>query len=353
VQTAQVIVLVLDRTGRIVHFNPFLEELLGCSLAQVQGQDGFSTFFAQHDQPAMRDLFDQALTGNMVEGRLCPAQARSAGPCDIDWRVRALRGPHQTVMGVLFIGHDVTDLKQAQVRSLQAERLAAVGAMVTMLNHESRSALQENQACLEMLRWQLEGQAKALALVDRLQQQQDRLHRLHEDLRGYAAPLQLQWCVCDLAQIWRQAWSDRVSLRPGLQAVLQEEHGEEDLHCPVDRFRLEQVFRNLLDNSLDACSPPAQITIGCSATTLRGQPALQIAVRDNGPGLTAVQRLRLFEPFFTTKKQGTGLGLAISQRIVEAHGGRIAVGNGAGPGTEIVITLPRGSHEPTVAHPDR
>jgi signal transduction histidine kinase len=68
---------------------------------------------------------------------------------------------------------------------------------------------------------------------------------------------------------------------------------------------------------------------------------LQIAVRDNGPGLTAEQRQRIFEPFFTTKTKGPGLGMAIAQRIVEAHGGQIAVGENSGPGAEILLLLPR------------
>jgi len=74
---------------------------------------------------------------------------------------------------------------------------------------------------------------------------------------------------------------------------------------------------------------------------LDGRPALRIAVRDNGPGLSPEQRQRIFDPFFTTKTKGTGLGMAIAKRIIDAHGGRIAVGNVAGPGAEILLTLPR------------
>src|SRR5512142_1195776 len=64
--------------------------------------------------------------------------------------------------------------------------------------------------------------------------------------------------------------------------------------------------------------------------------------RAHGPGLDPEQKQRLFEPFYTTKTKGTGLGLSITKRIVEAHGGRIAVGENGGPGAEIILTLPRG-----------
>ena len=67
---------------------------------------------------------------------------------------------------------------------------------------------------------------------------------------------------------------------------------------------------------------------------------IQISVRDNGPGLNPEQQERIFEPFYTTKTKGTGLGMAIAQRIVEAHHGRIQVGDVSGPGAEILVTLP-------------
>jgi signal transduction histidine kinase len=81
--------------------------------------------------------------------------------------------------------------------------------------------------------------------------------------------------------------------------------------------------------------------VRCTEARLGDRPALCVAVRDNGPGLNAEQRRRIFEPFFTTKTKGTGLGMAIAKRIVEAHGGRLAVGTGTGPGAEIILTLPR------------
>ena len=86
---------------------------------------------------------------------------------------------------------------------------------------------------------------------------------------------------------------------------------------------------------------PVRIAIACAAARLGDRPAVQIAVRDNGPGLTPEQRRRAFEPFFTTKVKGTGLGMAIARRIMEAHGGQVAAGACPGPGAEILLILPR------------
>jgi signal transduction histidine kinase len=234
-------------------------------------------------------------------------------------------------------------LKQAQEQALQSERLAAIGQMMTGLAHESGNALARSKACLEMLAWEVEDKPEALELIDRIQKAQNHLKHLYEEVRGYAAPIKLDREVWDLSGIWRQAWENLAVSRQGRDTSLREETGGLDLHCAVDQFRLEQVFRNLLENSLAACPDPVQIEVGCSKALIDGQPAVGVAVRDNGPGLNAEQRRRIFDPFFTTKTKGTGLGMAIAKRIVEAHGGRIAVGPGSGGGAEIQILLPRES----------
>jgi signal transduction histidine kinase len=131
------------------------------------------------------------------------------------------------------------------------------------------------------------------------------------------------------------------ALSPQRDAVLHEETGDLDLFCIADPFFLKGAFRNVLENSLAVCPDSVRITISCSAAELSNRPALRVAVRDNGPGFNAEQRQHLFEPFYTTKLKGTGLGLALVRRVVEAHGGHVAAGEGPLPGAEIVFTLPR------------
>jgi PAS domain S-box-containing protein len=341
IETAQVIVLVLDLEGRIVRFNSYLEEVAGYRLEEVRGRDFFPLFVPPHQSAPIREKFLKAANELCVRGAVSPIRTRGGSELEIEWYVKTLKDPRGAAVGVLGIGTDITQLKQAQERALRAERLAAIGQMITGLAHESRNALQDIQACLEMLTLELQGQPEALDLAAGIQGAQDRLHRLFEDVRGYAAAIKLEPRHCHLGRVWGQAWEQLAGLRKGRRARLRAEVGNVDLHCMADPFRLEQVFRNILDNSLAACADPVDIAILASEAELDGRPALRLAVRDNGPGLSAEQREKLFEPFYTTKTQGTGLGLAIAQRIVEAHGGRLAVGPGTGRGTELLITLPR------------
>jgi two-component system, LuxR family, sensor kinase FixL len=186
----------------------------------------------------------------------------------------------------------------------------------------------------------VEDRPKALNLITRIQTAQDHLRQLYEEVRNYAATLNLQKEQWNLAHIWRQAWENLALLRQGRAATLKEETAGVDLHCTVDQFRIGQVFRNILENALAACPEPVEINVLCSRAEIDGQAAIRIAFRDNGPGLNPDQKRRIFDPFFTTKTKGTGLGMAIAKRIVEAHGGQIAVGSGSDRGAEILVTLP-------------
>jgi PAS domain S-box-containing protein len=342
IATAQAVVLVLDAEGRIVRSNPYLEELSGYRPEEMCGRDWLTLLIPEPDRPRAREMILRALSGDGSGRHTTPVVTRGGAERAVEWSSKALRGAGGEPFGVLAIGHDITLLREAQRQALQAERLAAIGQMVAGLTHESRNALQRSQACLEMLALEVQDRPQALDLVARTRKAQGHLHHLFEEVRDYAAPLKLKPQPCDLGELLQEVWNDLAWLRQGREARLRAEAGGADLRCAADRFRLAQVFRNVLENALSACGGGLEVEVEWSEAELDGRPALRTAVRDNGPGLSAEARGRIFEPFFTTKTHGTGLGMAIARRIVEAHGGRIAVGNGAGPGAEILVTLPRG-----------
>jgi signal transduction histidine kinase len=98
----------------------------------------------------------------------------------------------------------------------------------------------------------------------------------------------------------------------------------------------QSVIVNLLRNARDACRAGAEVMLA----TRRDAKGVAVQVTDTGSGMTADVVERLFEPYFSTKKAGTGLGLAIARRIVEEHGGTIAVSSEPGKGTQFTIRLP-------------
>ena len=71
-----------------------------------------------------------------------------------------------------------------------------------------------------------------------------------------------------------------------------------------------------------------------------GAPEIEVAFQDTGNGIAAADLPRIFEPYFTTKEAGIGLGLALTRKIVEEHGGSIAVASEPGKGTRVAVRLP-------------
>jgi PAS domain S-box-containing protein len=341
IESAQAAVLLLDPMGRIVRSNQYLSDLTGYTADELRGSDWLSLLIPYTDRAAVTAWFSALLAGGTKEF-VGPIQTKAGGlfPLKRTGKVLAQLGVGPT--GVLIVGLDMTNFEKAQERALQAERLAAIGQMVTGLAHESRNALQRSQACLEMLAKEVSDRPRALNLLERLQTAQDHLHHLYEEVRQFAAPIALERRSCNLAAVWREAWARLELQHQGRKVTLREQVNGTDMFCLADPFRLEQVFRNILDNALAACQDPVDIVIRCAAVASADRPTVQVAVTDNGPGLSPEQRQRVFEPFFTTKVRGTGLGLAIAKRIVEAHGGRITVTAKATPGAEVVVALPKG-----------
>src|SRR5262249_51121146 len=171
--------------------------------------------------------------------------------------------------------------------------------------HESRNALQQIQACVDLLALKVKDRPELHGLVSDIQNAQDHLHHLYEEVRGYASPIKLCRQRTDLGATLEDTWS-RLAARKGRQAALAQEAGGVEVQCDVDPLAVSQVFRNVLDNSLSACADPVEIRAAWSDGELDGEPALCLRLRDNGPGLSAEVRQKIFEPFFTTKTQGTG-----------------------------------------------
>jgi signal transduction histidine kinase len=191
-----------------------------------------------------------------------------------------------------------------------------------------------------MLALELKDRPKALDLVYRIQIAQHQLDRLYREVQRYAAPVILHRTAENLAEIMAVAWDQLEPLWKGRTARLRCAPWEASWTCTVDRHALESVFRNILENSLNVCADPLEVGVTWAEVAMEQRPAVEIRVCDNGPGMTPETRQKIFLPFFTTRKHGTGLGMAIAKRIVDAHGGRIAVGP-AQTGAEIIVTLPK------------
>ncbi|MEO1526527.1 MAG: PAS domain S-box protein [Planctomycetota bacterium] len=237
---------------------------------------------------------------------------------------------------------DVSERRAAEEKLVEAERLSAVGQAMTGLIHESRNALARSQAGLKLLSRQVGDNRESLRYIDEALQAQRDVKHLFEQVRQYAVPPKLHLVSVRLKDVVQAAWDQLTDDRSGRQAVLEQTNADLDTACEVDEIAIRNVFRNLFENTLAACTDPVRVSISYAETSLGETPAIQVSVSDNGPGLGRVTPGQLFEPFFTTKTEGTGLGLTISKRAIESHGGIIEVRTAHQGGLHLVIQLPRG-----------
>jgi len=123
IKTAQAIILVLDVKGRIVRFNPYLEEISGYSLDEVQGKDWFSTFLPGRDHTRIRALFKKAVSDIQTRSNVNPIVTKDGSERQIEWSDKTIKDVDGNVEGLLAVGLDITERKALQE---ETRRLAAI-----------------------------------------------------------------------------------------------------------------------------------------------------------------------------------------------------------------------------------
>ncbi|MDO5606426.1 MAG: ATP-binding protein [Paracoccus sp. (in: a-proteobacteria)] len=232
------------------------------------------------------------------------------------------------------------ELRVAEQTVQQSSKLAALGEMSAGVSHELNQPLAAMKTYLAGARLLLDRgrPEEALSSFQRIDDLVDRMGTITRQLKSYARKGGEAFEPVDL----RAALSSALTMmEPQLRSRpirIQRNLPRRPVMVYCDRIRLEQVFINLLRNAMDATRlvRDAQITISIET----GVQAV-VTVRDNGPGVSDLDKL--FEPFFTTKKpgEGTGLGLAISSGIVSDFGGRLTAHNDAGGrGAVFEVALP-------------
>ncbi|MDX2092162.1 MAG: PAS domain-containing protein [Kofleriaceae bacterium] len=122
-EAAPVMILVLAADGTIQYANPFFERLSGYKLDEVRGKDWFDTFLPARDRERIRELFRQCFDGAHVERKINPIITRGGEEREIEWTDEFLRDVAGHIVGLLAIGHDVTERVRAQEEAHRSSRL--------------------------------------------------------------------------------------------------------------------------------------------------------------------------------------------------------------------------------------
>ncbi|OQY11016.1 MAG: hypothetical protein B6I31_05755 [Desulfobacteraceae bacterium 4572_19] len=142
INTAHAIILVLDKDGKIINFNPFMERISGYRLEEVKGNDWFTTFLPKKDLTKIRKVFNKSLKNIQVKGEVNPIITKDNRIIPIEWYDRPTRNSSGKISGILAIGIDVTERIKAQEMLYKKNKTLTI---INELNKTVVNATDENE----------------------------------------------------------------------------------------------------------------------------------------------------------------------------------------------------------------
>ncbi|MBF0178244.1 MAG: PAS domain S-box protein [Magnetococcales bacterium] len=351
IHTAQTVIVVLDVEGRIVRINPFLEELSGYSLAEVQGKDWFTTFLPKQDATEIRTLFKRAVADIQTRGNVNPIVTKDGRLRDIEWYDKTLKDQSGQVIGLLAIGYDMTERKQLEAEKQKALEHAqsanrTKNEFLAIMSHEIRTPMNAMIGMADVLS-ATSMDAEQSRYLDLLTRAGQTLVALIEDIldlsRIEAGQVFIEVQPYDLRQMVQEAIeihalnAQKKNLH--LETVIAD---DVDNICEGDPKRVRQVLLNLIGNAVKF-TDSGKIRVEVS---IPKPEVIHFSVSDTGIGIAETDREIVFKPFTqvdssnTRSRGGSGLGLAICQRLVQAMGGALWMDSAKGQGSVFHFTVP-------------
>lgn len=237
-------------------------------------------------------------------------------------------------IGITCVIHDISERKKIEERLVKAERFASIGELAGQIGHDLRNPLTGIKSGAYFLRKKGDNLTEAdrntiLGLIDNAVEDSN---RIINSLFDYSRDLRLEMENCTPKRLLLSAMSraqvpDRITIL---------DHTADEPELSLDMAKMESVFISIIQNAVDAIAEKGTIEVRSTQTDSK----VEIAFIDSGVGIPESVLPKVFSPLTTTKAKGMGLGLAICKRIVDMHGGKIAIGSEVGKGTTVTIALP-------------
>ena len=329
-------IMLLDSEGKILSQNEPAREF-----TSAVGDRPVTTVFDLLEPtaaPVMRDQLQAAFSGTVRAFEVPFTRERTRAVASV--LCAPVRDGSQ-ITKVLALIRDITDNRRAETQMRQAEKLMAMGQMVSGVAHEIN-----NPAAI------ISGFAQTLLLEDLKPDQQEMMRMIHDEasrigritgnLLAFARAGSKDRSLVDVNEVVKRTFALRSYHFASLNITVSLELDPANPHVWGHGGDLQQLLLNLLINAEHALTSES----GRRAITVRTHAedeTVRLECEDTGHGIPADIKHRVFDPFFTTKPEGvgTGLGLSICYGIVRDHGGRISVESEPGKGAAFTVILPR------------
>jgi PAS domain S-box-containing protein len=343
-------VMITDPLGNVEYVNSKFTLLTGFSRAEVIGRN--PRFLKSGVQPpaVYASLWRTIASGGEWRGELC--NRKKSG--ELYWElaaISAIRNSEGEIAHYLAVKEDITDRKAMEDLLWHAKATAeaanrAKSRFLADMSHELRTPLNSilgfsqllelqggeslSGKQREYLRWIREGGEHLLDMVN------DVL-----DLsKVEAGRIELEKAPFDPSALIRRVLTTVRSLAAKKHLRIETSLPDDGTVLDADEVRVKQVLYNLLSNAIKFTGRDKRIGVEAHARDTE----LLVTVWDEGIGIPAEDLVKIFEPYTQSRAgqrgEGTGLGLAIAKRLVELHGGTIAVESTAGTGSRFTVSLP-------------
>ncbi len=341
-------IVAIDTKGRITLFNRGAERMFGHPAEEALGREPGDLLGQRDDEDLNRALLTSAREADASGRHETEVRFRrpDGGEFFASVAVTPIRAGGGELVGYLGIVKDLTverqnaeSLRRMQERLAHQEKIAALGRAAAQMAHEVKNPLAGMLLYAMHLRGKAAGKLaeSEVALVDKLVETINHLTNTVEHVLDFARPvrlsprpLDLNSVVADVLQLLEpQASANRIERRLELD--------ERGCGAVLDEASVRSALMNLILNAIQAMPGGGTLRV----STLARGPAALVEIADTGKGMTEEQVAHIFEPFYTTKSQGLGLGLSYAAKVIEQHGGTVAVESRVGEGTTIRVELPR------------
>ena len=328
-------IVVIDARGTIETFNPAAERMFGYSEQEAVGRNVNQLMPAPYHEEHDRYVEHYLATGEQKiigVGREVTGLKRDGTTFPVHLSVGEMRvGAERHFAGIL---HDLSTRVVLEERLREQSALARLGEMAAVIAHEVRNPLAAVRGAIQVVGSRLPSDGKDAPVIKEILARLDALNSLLNDLLLFARTPEPRFAPVSLSGLLRLT-ADLLARDPAFRELGLEFEGDPP-PIMADGQLLTIAFQNLLINAAQAMQGRGVIRATIAADA-RGQ---RVVVSDNGPGIPPDVRGNLFRPFFTTKARGTGLGLSIAKRLVELHGGSIAIDCPTAGGTVVTVELP-------------
>ncbi len=325
--------ILADMNARILRVNDRLVNFIGYEKEELVGKS-ITKLCAENQEKTCVNFLEELASKKIIRNRELIVQNMSGAKLNVLFSGSIVKSKIGHDIGIAFIIHDVTDMKKIEEKLVKAEKLASIGELAGQIGHDLRNPLAGLKNSVYIMRKKSERLTETernatLATMDSAIEDAD---RIISSLIDYSSELFLQPQQCTPKSLVLHALS-AIQIPDRINII---NDATDDIRMFLDAPRLEKVFANIIKNAVDALPEKGIIKI---QNVLKEQD-IEMAFTDSGRGIPEDILPKIFSPLVTTKAKGMGMGLAICKRIVEAHGGKIAVESAVDKGTTITINLP-------------